>query len=254
MKQTIYFLALLLGLTAPTSIIVAQTDLDSALVVTTIEGEEEDTTSSNTWTFNNGSSAQVKGYVSVNDSTVTEYEYDDLDDFLNDLTDGHAKGIRRMFRSLEKFGWVFVLLPILFFFVFPLLILFLILFFVYKGNKSKQKTYQKLIDSGQPIPQETVNRMTQESQRLRNEGLRDICVGIGLAIFLGIIIDEVGIGIGALVAFIGLGKLMAWYANNKDKQKAKSEGSYDKDMTRSEGSYDKNVAKSEGNYDKDIKQ
>ena len=240
MKQTIYFLALLLGLTAPTSIIVAQTDLDSALVVTTIEGEEEDTTSSNTWTFNNGSSAQVKGYVSVNDSTVTEY---DLDDFLNDLTDGHAKGIRRMFRSLEKFGWVFVLLPILFFFVFPLLILFLILFFVYKGNKSKQKTYQKLIDSGQPIPQETVNRMTQESQRLRNEGLRDICVGIGLAIFLGIIIDEVGIGIGALVAFIGLGKLMAWYANNKDKQKAKSEGSYDK-----------NVAKSEGNYDKDIKQ
>ena len=96
--------------------------------------------------------------------------------------------------------------------------------------------------------------MTQESQRLRNEGLRDICVGIGLAIFLGIIIDELGIGIGALVAFIGLGKLMAWYANNKDKQKAKSEGSYDKDMTRSEGSYDKNVAKSEGNYDKDIKQ
>jgi len=231
MKQAIYFLTLLLGLTAPTTLIVAQTDLDSALVVTTIEGEEEDTTSSSTWTFNNGSSsnAQVRGYVSVNDSTVTEYEYDDLDDFLNDLTDGHAKGLRRLFRNFEKFGWVFVALPILFFFVFPLLILFLILFFVYKGNKSKQKTYQKLIDSGQPIPQETINRMTQESQRLRNEGLRDICVGIGLAIFLGIIIDEVGIGIGALVAFIGLGKLMAWYANNKDKSREKSEGNYDKD-------------------------
>lgn len=228
MKQAIYFLVLMLGLAAPASVVVAQTDLDSALVVTTIEGEEEDTTSSNTWTFNNGSSAQVRGYVSLNDSTVTEYEYDDLDEFLNDLTDGHAKGLRRIFRNLEKFGWVFVALPILMFFVFPLLILFLILFFVYKGNKSKQKTYQKLIDSGQPIPQETISRMTQESQRLRNEGLRDICVGIGLAIFLGIMLDELGIGIGALVAFIGLGKLMAWYANNKDKQKEKSEGNYDK--------------------------
>jgi small neutral amino acid transporter SnatA (MarC family) len=32
--------------------------------------------------------------------------------------------------------------------------------------------------------------------------------GIGLAIFLGIILEELGIGIGALVFFIGLGKFM----------------------------------------------
>ena len=32
--------------------------------------------------------------------------------------------------------------------------------------------------------------------------------GVGLAIFLGIILDELGLGIGALVFFIGLGK---WY-------------------------------------------
>ena len=32
--------------------------------------------------------------------------------------------------------------------------------------------------------------------------------GIGLAIFLGIILEELGLGIGALVFFIGLGKFM----------------------------------------------
>ena len=35
-----------------------------------------------------------------------------------------------------------------------------------------------------------------------------MCLGVGLAILLGIMIKEVGVGIGALVFFIGLGK---WY-------------------------------------------
>ena len=213
MKQAIYYLAFVLGLLAPTTVILAQTDLDSALVVTSIEGEDEDTTGSksNTWTFN-----QSGTVVTVNDSISAEY--DDIDEFLEDIFDGHAKGIRKLFNGFEKYGWLFALIPILLLFVFPLLVLFLILFFVYKGNKAKQKTYQKMIDSGQPIPQETYNRMTEEGYKLRNEGLRDICVGIGLAIFLGIIIDELGIGIGALIAFIGLGKLLAWYSSRNDKK------------------------------------
>jgi hypothetical protein len=41
--------------------------------------------------------------------------------------------------------------------------------------------------------------------------------GIGLAIFLGIILDELGIGIGALVFFIGLGKyIIARQAKKND--------------------------------------
>ena len=39
-------------------------------------------------------------------------------------------------------------------------------------------------------------------------------VGVGLAIFLGIIIGKIGIGIGALVFFIGLGK---WYVSRQSR-------------------------------------
>jgi hypothetical protein len=39
--------------------------------------------------------------------------------------------------------------------------------------------------------------------------------GVGLAIFLGIVIGKVGFGIGALVFFIGLGK---WFIARQDRQ------------------------------------
>ena len=210
MKQAIIFLTLLMGLSAPTNLIIAQNNLDSALVVNAIEGEEEDTASSTgTWKFNHGSTT-----ITLNDSVSAEY--DDIEDFLDDVFGGHPKGLRKIFNSFEKFGWLYALIPILLIFVFPLLVLFLIFFFVYKGQKAKYRSYERMAASGQPIPQETLNRMTEDDYKTRNEGIRDICVGAGLAIFLGIIMDELGIGIGALVAFIGLGKLIAWYASHKD--------------------------------------
>lgn len=210
MKQVIYFLTMLVGLTIPATIIIAQNNLDSALVVNAIEGEDEDTTSStNTWTFNQSGTT-----ISVNDSISAEY--DDIEDFLDDVFGGHPKGLKKLVNSFEKYGWVYALIPILLIFVFPLLVLFLIFFFVYKGQKAKYRSYEKMAASGQPIPQETLNRMAESDYKMRNEGIRDICVGAGLAIFLGLIMDELGIGIGALVAFIGLGKLIAWYASHKD--------------------------------------
>ena len=214
MKQVVYFLTLLLGLTAPTTLILAQNNLDSALVVTSIEGEEEDTDTTGSWTFG-------KTTISVNDSITAEYEYDDIEDFFDDIFGAHPNGLGKLFHSFEKFGWLYALIPILLIFVFPLLVLFLIFFFVYKGQKAKYRSYEKMAASGHPIPQETLERMAESDYKMRNEGIRDICVGAGLAIFLGLIMDDLGIGIGALVAFIGLGKLIAWYASRKDPKEKK---------------------------------
>ena len=51
--------------------------------------------------------------------------------------------------------------------------------------------------------------------RMMQQGIRQLFLGIGLAIFLGICIGEVGVGIGALIAFIGLGKICIAYLNNR---------------------------------------
>ena len=89
----------------------------------------------------------------------------------------------------------------------PLLIIIAIFYFVNRNRREKYKLAQMAIQNGQPIPDEILK--DNDSRMLTSEyqaGIRQMFVGIGLAIFLGIIIGKLGIGIGALVFFIGLGK------------------------------------------------
>ena len=89
----------------------------------------------------------------------------------------------------------------------PLLIIIVVFYFVNRNRKERYKLAQMAIQNGQPIPDEILK--DNDTRMLTNEyqsGIRQMFVGIGLAIFLGIIIGKLGIGIGALVFFIGLGK------------------------------------------------
>ena len=97
---------------------------------------------------------------------------------------------------------------VIIFLVAPVLIIFTIFYFVNKNRRERYKLAQMAIQNGQPIPDEILKDNT-DSRMLTSEyhaGIRQMFVGIGLAIFLGIIIGKLGIGIGALVFFIGLGK------------------------------------------------
>lgn len=204
-------MALIMGLCTMTTL--AQNDLDSALVVTEIAGEEaDDTTKTTTWTFN-------RGTVVASDSIDIEIDdLDGLEEFLENMFDGHFEGISGAFK---KFGWLFALIPILLFFVLPILLVLIIVFFVYKGRKAKYHAYQQMAEKGQDIPKSAYEALDPEDNKLRADGVRTICVGIGLAILLGIIMDEVGIGIGALVFFVGVGKYVVYLQSRKDKQNKK---------------------------------
>ena len=90
----------------------------------------------------------------------------------------------------------------------PLLIIFVIFYFVNKNRRERYKLAQMAIQNGQPIPNDILKDHVAGATR-RNDyqtGMRQMFTGIGLAIFLGIIIGKIGFGIGALVFFIGLGK------------------------------------------------
>jgi hypothetical protein len=90
----------------------------------------------------------------------------------------------------------------------PLLIIIAIFYFVNRNRRERYKLAQMAIQNGQPIPDEILKDNT-DARMLTSEyhaGIRQMFVGVGLAIFLGIILGELGIGIGALVFFIGLGK------------------------------------------------
>ena len=91
----------------------------------------------------------------------------------------------------------------------PILILLLIFYFVNKNRKQKMKLAQMAMEKGQPIPEQLLEKPQEEVGDEYQKGLRQCFVGVGLAIFLGYAAGEIGFGIGALVFFIGLGKVIA---------------------------------------------
>ena len=102
------------------------------------------------------------------------------------------------------------------FFLLPLLIIVTIIYFVNKNRKERYKLAQMAIQNGQPIPDDILkSKLSSSSQGSDYQtGVRQMFTGVGLAIFLGLIIGKVGIGIGALVFFIGLGKWFIYRQNN----------------------------------------
>jgi hypothetical protein len=89
----------------------------------------------------------------------------------------------------------------------PLIILFTVLYFVNRNRRDKYRLAEMAIKNGQPIPDELLKEVKDDwDSNSYNAGIRQMFTGVGLAIFLGIIVGEMGVGIGALVFFIGLGK------------------------------------------------
>ena len=197
------------------SVAIAQNDLDSALVVTEIAGEEMDGDSAaTTWTFTNGSGTMPL----ATDSTSADLDIDDMEDIFQGLFEGLDGGLEGFGKTFERLGWLLILLPILLFFVLPILLVLIIVYAVHKGRKAKYRAYQKMAEQGLPLPDDAAAPVTADDQKLRDDGVRTICVGIGLAFLLGLIMDELGIGIGALIFFIGVGKYAVYWLGQRDKK------------------------------------
>ncbi len=91
----------------------------------------------------------------------------------------------------------------------PILIICAVFYFINRNRKDRIKLAQMAMEKGQPIPEDLLKEKVHNVDRADYQtGLRQMFTGVGLAIFLGIVVGDIGFGIGALVFFIGLGK---WY-------------------------------------------
>ena len=129
-----------------------------------------------------------------------------------DMDDEEAVGFLNSF--LGGIGGVAVLIPILAILVFglflPVIVIVLVFYFINRNRREKYRLAQMAIQNGQPIPDQLLKNdvETLANNSMYNAGIRQMFTGVGLAIFLGIILGDLGVGIGALVFFIGLGKYM----------------------------------------------
>ncbi|MCR5270683.1 MAG: DUF6249 domain-containing protein [Prevotella sp.] len=123
--------------------------------------------------------------------------------------------------SIFAIIFLILLLPII------LLIVIVIVVLKHIRKRNRERMMYMNMNKQQADPQSNVNAApeqisggyyqqssadwTQPSSMIEDDyqkGLRQCFVGVGLFIFLGLIIDEVGFGIGALVLCIGLGKVV----------------------------------------------
>ena len=112
-----------------------------------------------------------------------------------------------------------VLIPIfgiVFFFTMPVLLIFIIFAFRYKNRKAKYRLAEQAIAAGQPLPDSFFKEFEHIYNNTRSRGIRNICLGIGLFIFLWAITESFGIGcIGLLIMFTGIGQVIIYYTQEK---------------------------------------
>ena len=150
-----------------------------------------------------------------NDSYVT-YRH------TRNISDEDARAIKETFEGiggiLAPSMAIGIVAIVVIFLLAPLLIIIALFYFVNRNRRERYKLAQMAIQNGQPIPDQILKENVDDWDRNDYQaGVRQMFTGIGLAIFLGIVVGKTGIGIGALVFFIGLGK---WYIARQSKNNA----------------------------------
>ena len=139
--------------------------------------------------------------IDTNSRYTRVYSDDDVEGVLEQVFGGlTGKDVTGIFIVL---GTLFIL-----FVLFPIIIIIAVVYFINRNRKDRLKLAQMAMEKGQPIPDELLKQEAVENDSEYRKGVRQMFTGLGLAIFLGIVIGDLGFGIGALVFCIGLGK---WY-------------------------------------------
>ena len=144
--------------------------------------------------------------------TVT-YTNDTLDtdeavELLEEIFDEEfPEGIEGLMKT--AMGTVLIAALVLFcIFGLPILGIILIIWLIVRASRRSSN------NAGQAVVQNEVDA-TGRDRALFNKGVRNVCLGIGLAIFLGIWMGDFGVGIGVLVVCIGIGELLVDYFAKK---------------------------------------
>ena len=129
-----------------------------------------------------------------------------MDEFFDDMP-GFFKGLLGLSGLGMASGAIFmVVVMLLCIFGLPLLLLALLLYLLFRRRRTDGQPRATTPDEGSaPLRDRT----------LFNKGVKNICLGIGLAIFLGIWMGDFGVGIGILIVCIGIGEVLVDYLGKK---------------------------------------
>ena len=101
-----------------------------------------------------------------------------------------------------------VLLIILLIALSPFILLALIMRFIIKRHNDRITLAERAMETGQPIPEELKTVDKQDDEYLWRRGIKNVAIGIGLALMFWIWKSTMLMGVGALVLCIGIGQMV----------------------------------------------
>ena len=178
---------------------------------TTMEGVPivDEIVADKTTTESNDSIVSVQNTTKVGSWHVTTYLADSIDtteiiEFTEETFDELPEIIKGLFGfTIASGGILIAIIALLCVFGLPLIIFLALLFLIFRRRKSDSTINQ---------PSETPS---VSDRALFNKGIKNVCLGVGLAVMLGIIMGDFGIGIGILIICIGIGELLVDYFAKK---------------------------------------
>ncbi len=128
----------------------------------------------------------------------------DVEGLLSKQMDGIMDGFK-------GFVWISII-TIISIFALPAIIIFLVLNYRSKKRKERYQVIEKAIESGQPLPEEFMEKTKEEDDAIRVKGIKNIFLGLGLAIFFYAMSGAIFLAsIGLLIMFNGIGQLVIFY-------------------------------------------
>ena len=206
MKTKNIFLAMIVALMS-TAICPAQEGESTKEGIAAVEEIVSDSSTGNSVSSNQTTTQHRSGSWTVTYTNDT-LDTDEAVELLEEIFDEELpEGIEGLMKT--AMGTVLIAALVLFcIFGLPILGIILIIWLIVRASRRSSN------NAGQAVVQNEVDA-TGRDRALFNKGVRNVCLGIGLAIFLGIWMGDFGVGIGVLVVCIGIGELLVDYFAKK---------------------------------------
>ena len=157
--------------------------------------------------------------VAEENSTVPRVYVDDDFDFVSDdFEDMPDWLVNFLGGSVGVVGGIFLILMLIiavFLALAPFIAIVLIMRYLIRRHNDRVMLAQKAMETGQPIPEELVSTDKQSDEYLRRRGIRNIWIGIGMAMMFGIWGADMLTGVGVLVLCYGIGQVMIARSSRK---------------------------------------
>ena len=115
-------------------------------------------------------------------------------------------------------------LSIIMIFGVPIFIIAVLLYFNYKNKQAKYKLASEALAAGKEVPENLFkNDPQKENADVLQKGIKNVFLGIGLGVCLGVLTGEKGLAaIGFLIFCIGMGQIVIAYVTRERKSDAQS--------------------------------